>query len=104
MHIGSRECQVDFVGKGFLVVVSCSQSSYNIGGYFSGVVFPAVFRASAPKTFFSSVGFICQPCGLTKRALDAGDSVAFSSSFLRLIIFPIGRRSAARPSAGNANR
>jgi len=27
-----------------------------------------------------------------------------SSSFLRLSIFPIGRRSAARPSAGNANR
>ena len=42
--------------------------------------------------------------GLTKRAPDAGDSAPFSSIFLRLIIFPIGRRSAARPSAGNANR
>jgi hypothetical protein len=41
---------------------------------------------------------------LTKRAPDAGDSAAFSSLFLRLSIFPIGRRSAARPSAGNANR
>jgi len=40
----------------------------------------------------------------TKRAPDAGDSAAFSSIFLRLIIFPVGRRSAARPSAGNANR
>ena len=40
----------------------------------------------------------------TKRAPDAGDSAAFSSIFLRLSIFPIGRRSAARPSAGNANR
>ena len=42
--------------------------------------------------------------GLTKRAPDAGDSGAIPSSFLRLIIFPVGRRSAARPSAGNANR
>ena len=40
----------------------------------------------------------------TKRAPDAGDSAQISSSFLRLIIFPVGRRSAARPSAGNANR
>jgi len=40
----------------------------------------------------------------TKRAPDAGDSAAISSSFLRLSIFPVGRRSAARPSAGNANR
>jgi len=43
-------------------------------------------------------------CGPTKRAPDAGDSGAIPSSFLRLIIFPVGRRSAARPSAGNANR
>ena len=42
--------------------------------------------------------------GLTKRAPDAGDSGAIPSFFLRLIIFPVGRRSAARPSAGNANR
>ena len=40
----------------------------------------------------------------TKRALDAGDSAAIPSIFLRLFIFPIGRRSAARPSASNANR
>jgi hypothetical protein len=41
---------------------------------------------------------------LTKRALDAMDFEAFSSSFLRLIISPIGRRNAVRPSASNANR
>ena len=41
---------------------------------------------------------------LTKRAPDAGDSGAIPSIFLRLSIFPVGRRSAARPSAGNANR
>ena len=41
---------------------------------------------------------------LTKRAPDAGDSGAIPSLFLRLSIFPVGRRSAARPSAGNANR
>ncbi len=41
---------------------------------------------------------------LTKRAPDAGDSGEISSSFLRLIIFHFGRRPAARPSAGNANR
>jgi hypothetical protein len=41
---------------------------------------------------------------LTKRAPDAGDSGAIPSIFLRLVIFPVGRRSAARPSAGNANR
>ena len=41
---------------------------------------------------------------LTKRAPDAGESAHIPSSFTRLIIFPVGRRSAARPSAGNANR
>ena len=41
---------------------------------------------------------------LTKHAPDAGDSGAIPSLFLRLNIFPVGRRSAARPSAGNANR
>ena len=40
----------------------------------------------------------------TKRALDAGDSAAISGSFLRLIIFQIGRLRAVRPSASNANR
>ena len=40
----------------------------------------------------------------TKRAPDAGDSDAIPSLFLRLNIFPVGRHSAARPSAGNANR
>jgi hypothetical protein len=40
----------------------------------------------------------------TKRAPDAGDSGAIPSIFLRLSIFQVGRRSAARPSAGNANR
>jgi len=42
--------------------------------------------------------------GLTKRAPDAGDSVAISSSFLRFSIFPVGRLRRPRPSAGNANR
>ncbi|MBV5335034.1 MAG: hypothetical protein JZU49_04440, partial [Sulfuricurvum sp.] len=37
-------------------------------------------------------------------APDAGDSGAIPSLFLRLILFPVGQRSAARPSAGNANR
>ena len=40
----------------------------------------------------------------TKRAPDAGESGAIPSLFLRLSIFPVGRRSAARPSAGNASR
>ena len=40
----------------------------------------------------------------TKRAPDAGDSGAIPSIFLRLIIFPVGQRPAARPSAGHANR
>jgi len=40
----------------------------------------------------------------TKRAPDAGDSGAIPSLSLRLSIFPVGQRSAARPSAGNANR
>ena len=47
---------------------------------------------------------ILQQTRLTKRAPDAGDFGAISSIFLRLSIFPVGRRSAARPSAGNANR
>jgi len=41
---------------------------------------------------------------LTKRAPDAGDSAAISSSFLRLFIFPVGRLRRPHPSAGNANR
>ena len=40
----------------------------------------------------------------TKRAPDAGDSAAISSSFLRLVIFLAGRLRRPRPSAGNANR
>ena len=40
----------------------------------------------------------------TKRAPDAGDSAAISSSFLRLVIFLVGRLRRPRPSAGNANR
>ena len=40
----------------------------------------------------------------TKRAPDAGESAAISSSFLRLIIFLAGRLRRPRPSAGNANR
>jgi len=40
----------------------------------------------------------------TKRAPDAGESGDLSGILLRLIIFHIGRRPAARPSAGNANR
>ena len=90
--------------KAFFVVVSCSQSSYNIGGYFSGVVFPARFKAFAPITFFSSVGFFCQPCGLTKRAPDKWESARFRSSFLASSFFYISNIVHARPLAGNANR
>jgi len=55
------------------------------------------------------VSFFCRRSGkragcLTKRAPDAGESGAIPSLFLRLSLFPIGRRPAARPSAGNANR
>jgi len=42
--------------------------------------------------------------GLTKRAPDAGDSAAISNSFLRLVIFLVGRLRRPHPSAGNANR
>ena len=38
--------------------------------------------------------------GLTKRAPDAGDSVAISSSFTRLSLFLVGRLRRPRPSAG----
>jgi hypothetical protein len=49
----------------------------------------------------ASLQFIQHP---TKRAPDAGDSAHIPSIFLRLVLFHFGRRSAARPSAGNANR
>ncbi len=39
-----------------------------------------------------------------QRAPDAGDSAHILSSFLRLIIFPVGRFRRPRRSAGNANR
>jgi len=53
---------------------------------------------------FLGKGFGQRAGCLTKRAPDAGDSGAIPSIFLRLSIFPVGRRSAARPSAGNASR
>ena len=40
----------------------------------------------------------------TKRAPDAGDSAAISSSFTRLSPFLAGRLRRPHPSAGNANR
>ena len=40
----------------------------------------------------------------TKRAPDAGDSAAISSSFTRLSLFLAGRLCRPRPSAGNACR
>jgi len=45
-----------------------------------------------------------KPACPTKRAPDAGDSAAISSSFLRLFIFLAGRLRRPRPSAGNAIR
>ena len=51
-----------------------------------------------------AVIFLIKTCRPTKRAPDAGDSAAISSSFLRLIIFLAGRLRRPRPSAGNANR
>jgi hypothetical protein len=38
------------------------------------------------------------------NAADAGESGAIPSIFLRLSIFPVGRRPAARPSAGTPQR
>ena len=47
----------------------------------------------------------CAPVSSVKHdAPDAGESGDLPSIFLRLIIFPLGRRPAARPSAGNASR
>ncbi len=40
----------------------------------------------------------------TKRAPDAGDSAAISSSFTRRSLFLAGRLRRPHPSAGNANR
>ena len=48
--------------------------------------------------------FKCINRNPTKRAPDAGESAAISSSFLRLTIFLAGRLRRPRPSAGNANR
>ena len=87
LHIGSRDRQVVFIGNGFLVMASCSQSCHNIGRYFGGVVLPARFSTSAPISFFSSGSFFCQSCGLTKRAPDTGESAQIPGSFLRLSIF-----------------
>ena len=53
--------------------------------------------------FLASESCVHRVC-LTKRAPDAGDSAAISSSFLRLSIFLAGRLRRPRPSAGNANR
>jgi hypothetical protein len=52
----------------------------------------------------ATIKLLMQKGNPTKRAPDAGESGAIPSIFLRLSIFPVGRRPAARPSAGNANR
>ena len=57
----------------------------------------------AKVLFFAVVSCATRKCP-TKRAPDAGDSAAISSSFLRLIIFLVGRLRRPRPSAGNAIR
>ena len=67
--------------------LSCVSKFQPIGG---GVLFQQVSLQVLPH--------------LTKRAPDAGDSGAIPSIFLHLSLFPVGRRPAARPSAGNANR
>jgi len=59
--------------------------------------------------FYRKQSIISQNIGTTKRrptkrAPDAGDSAAISSSFLRLFIFLAGRLRRPCPSAGNANR
>jgi hypothetical protein len=55
--------------------------------------------AIGSDTFSSgSESYVHKGCP-TKHAPDAGDSAAFSSFFLRPSIFPVGRRSVARPSA-----
>jgi len=55
------------------------------------------------SSFSASESYIIQK-RLTKRAPDAGDSAHIPDSFLRLIIFLVGRLRRPRPSAGNANR
>ena len=66
-------------------------------------------RLYLKKHVLAAVSFFSRRFGkragcLTKRAPDAGDSAAISSSFLRLVIFLVGRLRRPRPSAGNANR
>ena len=72
-------------------------------------MFNVVLPESRKKVYYGRVGSQQQLASLqgqcpTKRAPDAGESGAIPSIFLRLIIFPVGRRPAARPSAGNAHR
>jgi hypothetical protein len=43
--------------------------------------------------------YILEEPRLTKRAPDAGYSTHIPSNFLRLSIFPVGRRSVVRPNA-----
>ena len=88
----------------FLVVASCPQSCHNIGRFFGGVVLPAVCSASAPITFFASVGFFCQPCGLTIHAPDARGVCPIFEYFSGFEFFHISSRHPAHPHAGNANR
>jgi len=61
-----------------------------------------IWRVSAVSLFSHRFGK--QAGCLTKRAPDAGDSAAISSSFTRLVIFLAGRLRRPRPSAGNAIR
>ena len=55
------------------------------------------FVSLAKVFFITVVSCVTRKCP-TKRAPDAGDSGAIPSLFLRLSIFPVGRRPAARPA------
>ena len=64
----------------------------------------AIYRDTIKNVSIYKLASLAQQKRPTKHAPDAGDSGAIPSLFLRLSLFPVGRRSAARPSAGNANR
>ena len=63
-----------------------------------------MFRNKSIHRSSQSGKVLASPRQLTKRAPDAGDSAAISSSFLRLGLFLAGRLRRPRPSAGNACR
>ena len=85
--MGRRDCQDVSVGLGCLGCGILPASVSSVRQAFRRRPFPSRVESPAPKAFFSSGSFFCQPCGLTMRAADVWESARFIGFFHALSFF-----------------